>query len=498
MIGAISENFSVAAGGFERIDSMKKTYVTTMPDHVGAFLKASRCIAALGINITRVSYNKAVDMHTLFIEAEGTSEQLDQASQRLKEIGYLQSNRSAGTVMLLEFKLQDIPGSVTAVLELIQQFQFNISYISSQEEGGSGYQHFKMGLLVEDPEQISVFVQEASKLCSVRVIHYDKIQRTYDNSIFYISFANELAAQMELSEEDRGELVIQSNLVMQLLDEHGGSPYKTFEVIGKFGEALARYRGYVFAPRITRHRMDGSTTILLLEPPCGSNTTILCNSGRYLFVDTGYACYRQEMLDYFHALLPDFDTCDKAALVTHADVDHCGLLDLFPVVFLSQKSRDSLVMESTAGGGFREENPLHAPYARICKTLTSYCPPDPKRLQVIAGTSEPLTQPLERTGDFLFGSLSFEVYEGAGGHLPGEIVLVERRLHLAFTGDIYVNIKEFTREQTVYNRYAPYLMTSVDTDPKLAAREREALWEVLGEGTWTIFGGHGLNKELTL
>ena len=77
-------------------------------------------------------------------------------------------------------------------------------------------------------------------------------------------------------------------------------------------------------------------------------------------------------------------------------------------------------------------------------------------------------------------------------------MLVERRLHLAFTGDIYVNIKEFTREQTVYNRYAPYLMTSVDTDPKLAAREREALWEVLGEGTWTIFGGHGLNKELTL
>ena len=33
---------------------MKKTYVTTMPDHVGAFLKASRCMAALGLNITRV------------------------------------------------------------------------------------------------------------------------------------------------------------------------------------------------------------------------------------------------------------------------------------------------------------------------------------------------------------------------------------------------------------------------------------------------------------
>ena len=52
---------------------MKKTYVTSMPNHIGAFLKASKCFSALGINITRVSYNKAVDSHTLFIDAEATT-----------------------------------------------------------------------------------------------------------------------------------------------------------------------------------------------------------------------------------------------------------------------------------------------------------------------------------------------------------------------------------------------------------------------------------------
>ena len=55
---------------------MKRTFITTMPDHIGAFLKASKCLASLGINITRVSYNKAVDSHTLFIDAEGSPEQL--------------------------------------------------------------------------------------------------------------------------------------------------------------------------------------------------------------------------------------------------------------------------------------------------------------------------------------------------------------------------------------------------------------------------------------
>lgn len=54
---------------------MKKTYVTSMPNHIGAFLKASKCFTKLNINITRVSYNKAVDSHTLFIDAEGTEEQ---------------------------------------------------------------------------------------------------------------------------------------------------------------------------------------------------------------------------------------------------------------------------------------------------------------------------------------------------------------------------------------------------------------------------------------
>ena len=65
---------------------MKKTYVTSMPNHIGAFLKASKCFSALGINITRVSYNKAVDSHTLFIDAEGTDEQLRKISPEVSQM----------------------------------------------------------------------------------------------------------------------------------------------------------------------------------------------------------------------------------------------------------------------------------------------------------------------------------------------------------------------------------------------------------------------------
>ena len=79
---------------------MKKTFVTVMPNHIGAFLKASRCFASIGVNITRVSYNKAVDSHMLFIDAEGTCEQLETASEKLTQIGYLQCDEDGRSVQL--------------------------------------------------------------------------------------------------------------------------------------------------------------------------------------------------------------------------------------------------------------------------------------------------------------------------------------------------------------------------------------------------------------
>ena len=66
---------------------MKKTYATSMPNHIGAFLKASKCFAALDINITRVSYDNSVDSHMLFLDVEGTEEQILKADAELEKIG---------------------------------------------------------------------------------------------------------------------------------------------------------------------------------------------------------------------------------------------------------------------------------------------------------------------------------------------------------------------------------------------------------------------------
>ena len=472
---------------------MKKTYITSMPNHIGAFLKASERFASLGINITRVSYNKAVDSHTLFIDAEGTEEQLKKADAELGKIGYLQNDYVRKSVVLIEFRLKDVPGSVTDILNLINSFNFNISYISSQENG-TDYQLFKMGLYVDGKEKISEFLKAAEKLCRVRVIDYNRSEKFYDNSIFYSTYVAGLAKMMKLPKETEQRLAVNVNLAMQTLDERGLSPYRTFDSISRFTELLSVSQGENFAPRISRHEIAKNTEITLIEPPCGSNTAIIKSNGKILFIDSGYACYKEEMLGIFRNLIPEFDTMKKTILITHADVDHCGLLPVFDEIIASCRSAECLEKEYNGENGFREENPLHKPYIAICKILTSYSVPNPDKLKTPWENEENLEEPLTHIGFFDFGELHFEVFEGKGGHLPGEIVLIDYIHRIAFTGDIYINMHGFTPQQAEYNQYAPTLMTSVDTDPALCAEERKAVLRKLCGGEWQIFGAHGFRK----
>jgi len=141
---------------------------------------------------------------------------------------------------------------------------------------------------------------------------------------------------------------------------------------------------------------------------------------------------------------------------------------------------------------------LHKPYIRICKILTGYRPITPEKLCVLWDKAAPVNDAIWQIGFMDFGDLHFEVYEGRGGHLQGEIMLLDYTNHIAFTGDVYINVKEMTHEQKQYNQYAPILMTSVDTNPSLCAAERKAILQRLGEGNWQIFGAHGYKKEYAL
>ena len=474
---------------------MKKTYVTTLPDKAGAFLKACQCFSGLNMNITRISYNKAVDTHTLFIEAEGIPKQFDAADEELEALGYIADSAAQGHVKLLEFMLDDHPSALVQILRLIDQYGFNISYISS-EDNGLGHQPTRMGLFVEDERQFALFLKEAEAICPVTSIAYDSTEVTYDNSNFYQTYVDTLARNANLPDSEKPRLAVYVNRAMQLLDQRNGSPRMAFDSISKFAALLPRYKGENFRPRITTIPITETDSITVIEPPCGGNTTIVKSGDEYLFVDCGYALYREEMLKIFDQITGGFEKAKKSLIITHADLDHAGLMDLFDRVYTSDKSKKCLELAHRKKRDFREQNPLHIPYIKICKLLTGFQVPNTEHITVVCTADDENEAPLYKAGSLPFGNFSFDLYYGQGGHLPGETVLVEPNHHLIFSGDIYVNLKDYIPEQAEYNRYAPILTTTVDTNPALAKLERQALLELATPGKWTIFGGHGAPKEI--
>lgn len=467
---------------------MKKNFLTTMPDKMGAFLKASKCFAELGINITRTSYNKAVDLHSLFIEAEGDEKSLILAEERLKEFGFLEEDSFGTKLTIMEFKLIDRPGEVIKILELICLFGFNISYISSRENGGE-HQGFRIGFVADKKEELENFKKKAQEICPVTMIDYDKTELTYDNTIFYKSFTESLTSMAGLGKEAKRKLAINTNLMMQTLGERGESSFTTFDCIRRFCEHIFKFKGEEFTPRITWHTLTDKTDLVIIEPPCGSNTMVFRSGGRYLCIDTGYACYSGEMKKILLRLFPDFEKSPRDVLLTHADVDHCGLLNIFDKIFLSRKSYESLKAEFEGEYGLREKHQIHRPYVRICKLLTGYEPSNPEKMHIISDRPETENAPLLRTGEFTFEDMSFTVYEGAGGHLPGELIIADEKHKICFTGDVFINLSDMTPHQKKYNTYAPVLMTTVDSDPTLAAMERKVIKKEFSG--YRVFGSHG-------
>ncbi len=467
---------------------MKKTFITHMPDKTGALLNASRIISMAGGNITRVSYNKAIDLHMLFLEVSAGENQLIQIEKQLNDIGYIQNEKEPGQTILLEFQLLNAPNSVRPVLELIHRYDFNITYISGQESD-TEYQKCKIGLYVDDQSRMTHFLEEAAHLCKFKVLNYDKSQRILDNTVFYLSFARQVSELLGLTREQEDEIIADSNRIMQNLDERSGSPYQTFSYIGKFAEMLHSFEGDAFVPIITRHSLKSGTDLICIEPPCGSNTYIFERNNELLMIDCGFACYEKEMLVVFRSLFPDFDNMKKSLIMTHPDIDHYGLMHLFDTVYLSSNAYRNFILENDGKPNYREQNPLHAPYCRISRILSRYDVPDLNSFCVIG--EDLIGDPLTYIGDFDFYDLHFTLYAGNGGHNKGEIVICDEENKLLFTGDIMVNIKGFRKEQAAFNALAPYLMTSVNMDSSLASAERNAVLKQFDPKTYSYCCGHG-------
>lgn len=454
----------------------RKSFVTSMPDKSGAFLRASRIIAGYGGNIVRVSYNKAVDLHMLFIDVDAPEHKLRDIESGLLDIGYINKKITETRVIEVVIKIPDRPGAVLPVLEILSGHEINISYLNSSA-GNGVYQDFKMGLLIENPGIIKTLLDEISQVYQIDVIQCDGSEEKLDNTVFYIRLANEMQKLLDLNAEKTMQFITESNRILQALQTDGEDAGKVFQYIRRFAYFVSDNRKNNFKANIERFDFDG-LKLYSIQPRCGSNTYVFDTPDELVLIDTGYAIFADEMRQVFQSLFPGFGERRKRIYITHADVDHCGLLSELEdaEIILNEKSAASLKMQLSGLPDYRENTELRLGYSRISRIISGYAPPDAQRFKVLDHGTPEQHDTLMEIGSIRVGNLEFTVCEGSGGHLGGEMVYACKKPGIVFTGDLLVNIDGFSRETAEFNSLAPYLMKSVNVDsPKASEMRRQVI-----------------------
>lgn len=481
----------------------RKTFVTSMPDKAGTFLRASSIIAAHHGNIVRVSYNKAVDLHMLFIDVQAPAEKLLRIEEDLSANGFINKKITETRVIEVSVRIPDRYGAILPVLEILNRHDINISYMNACADG-KPYQDFKFGLLIENPGIVKTLLDKISEIYPVDIIECESLEENLDNTVFYIRLANKMQELLGLSTEHTMQFIAESNRILQVLQSEGEDAAKVFAYIQRFAYFVSSCRGVHYRTNIQKIRLSGSVDLYSVQPFCGSNTYVLVSPDELVLLDTGYAIYADELLHVLRDLIPDWETRTKKVYITHADVDHCGLLHLIKdaEIIVNRKSAEDFQRQIDRLPDYREQTELHLGYSKISQIISGYTAPDTAGLTIMDSGTPKEHDSFLPIGELVIGDLHFSVLEGSGGHIYGEMIYVCREAGIVFTGDNLVNISGFSKERAEFNSLAPYLMKSVNVNSKKATemrRQAMALIQGISEQNGRpciVCGGHGPVSEL--
>lgn len=496
---------------------MHASFATHVRDRSGSFYHLYQLAHACDLNVARISYNQHVDRHTIVIQVVGDAADIAAFKEHLIAESLLFVPTDDQHTVVIDCLLPDTPGALGPILALLERSALNITYMSGRsdnltEEECSYFaaheglddihddyfpslQRVRLGIhLNSDTTAESTYEQflvEVARIACVREVTDERFLLSTDVSSFYAHFVREIARLLPLSFDERMGLLVASNELADRLALSDTDLYQTFDYIRQFAAGLARFAGEAYHCRVTSFELTGEHTLVVIEPPVGSNIACLTTPDGCIIVDGGFSRYARETIQVLQHEIAQFDVSRAIQLLTHSDVDHVGLIPFVSTTYVSHACAENFERERAGVGNWREHNPAHTSYVEISKILAQYSTPSPDKITSIDTEYSPRNAWFDYVGQVTHAGCVFETYVGRGGHVRGETVFVERELHVVFSGDILINPHDQIPEQHEFNMLAPYLMTSVDTDPASARAERAALLELLGPGRWLVIGGHG-------
>ncbi|MFA7166656.1 MAG: MBL fold metallo-hydrolase [Desulfoplanes sp.] len=475
--------------------------ITQMPDEPGAFLKAAQIMRRYGANMSRISYDRAMDAHTFFMDITCEEGRAGIIKKELEAIGYLEKDLPRISILAIAAYVPDRSGELFDFLHILDQWKANITSIDF-DNSGRHRDKVSMRLNIAGQADTDELLKTLQLKYRLDILEYDATGDGLDDTVFYIRFAQRLRRITGIDAEDLlSSLLAGTNHIAQELTALKRDTRQVFDVVLKMAERIGETKEHFFCD-IETIPLTPAVTLHIFQLPTGSNIALFETPDEYVMIDTGYGLYFPYISRIFEERFADFTAKLRRIYITHADADHCGACGQYAhaVTWMNPQSRDVLRNPSRGYGSDLKDSVLEKVYTRLSHILSEYSPPDRETIRLFSDVSLDTCHGFSLIDHFSLGEITFEVLQGRGGHVHGEMIFLARDHGLIFTGDCLVNLKDMSRERAEYNKLADFLMTSVNVNSAIAREQRRALLEMIGEcdteleahgKRMLVCGGHG-------
>lgn len=477
----------------------KYAFVARVPDTPGALHRAAEIISRHEGNINRIQFDRRIDPHTVFFEVTSAPDAKQAISNGLRELGYLQTALRRLSFLKLSVHIPHTPGALLEFLRCTTSHRANIALIDFDDRGSSP-DLLTVSLNLEESAAVSALLDQLKSLYRMEVLEYDTSGRYLDDTVFYLRFAQAIRSLVGESEDEfLLKLLGDINHIVQELMNRGQDPRVVFESILLTGETLRDTKGDGFYADTQEIRLADDLTLICIQPPCGGNVFLLDTPEECVMVDTGYGIYHQDIVAVIRTLVPGAIERLSRIIITHADADHCGAGGLYPVTsYMHPGTMDIIRVSNRAYGSRSQSSILEEVYTTLINLFSRFCPP--KDAILLPPPPGAMRGRFPLLSSFQAGAHSFDILEGFGGHLHGQIYVYSPELGVFFAADSMINFDHLTSERARYNTLAVNLVTSVNVDSERAREERREIISLVGGNAGPFYedrrgclicGGHG-------
>jgi glyoxylase-like metal-dependent hydrolase (beta-lactamase superfamily II) len=466
----------------------KFSFVAKLPNDPGALHNASAVITREHGNINRVQFDQRIDPHTVFFEVTCPETSYTRIEDGLAALGYLQDTLRPLHILKFSLQLPHEPGALCAFLGYTTSSRANISSIDFDDRGRHP-DRVTITLAVEDHAAAERLLNTLQSRYPIEILEYDSTGKKLDDTVFYLRLAQQIR---EITGDSEDPFLLSFlgdiNHAVQELMNLGEDPRKIFESFLLTGRTLNGTTGDRFFADIQTLPLAPDLTLHCIQPPCGGSIFLLEAPEGITVVDTGYGIYTRDIAVLLDDRIPGWDQRIADLVITHADADHCGAGGVYPVPARLHPGTQEIISAANRAYGSRSEAlVLEEIYTTMINLFSRFNPP----VQVAPFDTQPIGErggfPI--IGNVEIGGYRFEILEGQGGHLHGQVYLFCRKIGVIFPADTVINFRHLTPERAAYNTLAVILVTSVNVDSEVAKQERNMLLDLARECAGSYEGG---------